>query len=124
MYKDKVELKKKAKGRIRKSIRKKINGTVERPRIFVFKSNRYVYVQVINDEDGKVLTSASTLEKGFREKSKNYKNQEACQALGEILAKRLKEKKIKTAIFDRGIYPYHGRIKVLADSVRKGGIIF
>lgn len=124
MYKDKVELKKKAKGRIRKSIRKKINGTVERPRIFVFKSNRYVYVQVINDEDGKVLTSASTLEKGFREKSKNCKNQEACQALGEILAKRLKEKKIKTAIFDRGIYPYHGRIKVLADSVRKGGIIF
>ena len=59
-----------------------------------------------------------------REKIKKYKNQEACQALGEILAKRLKEKKIKTAIFDRGIYPYHGRIKVLADSVRKGGIIF
>ncbi len=124
MYKDKVELKKKAKGRIRKSIRKKINGTIERPRIFIFKSNRYVYAQAINDEDGKVLTSASTLEKGFRAKSKNFKNQEACQALGEILAKRLKEKNIKTAIFDRGIYPYHGRIKVLADSIRKGGVIF
>jgi large subunit ribosomal protein L18 len=124
VYKDKVELKKKAKGRIRRSIRKKISGTVERPRIFVFKSNRYVYVQVINDEDGKILTSASTLEKGFREKSKNYKNQEACQALGETLAKRLKEKKIGIAIFDRGIYPYHGRIKALADSIRKGGIIF
>ena len=124
MYKDKVELKKKAKGRIRKSIRKKINGTIERPRIFIFKSNRYVYAQAINDKDGKVLTSASTLEKGFRAKSKNFKNQEACQALGEILAKRLKEKNIKTAIFDRGIYPYHGRIKVLADSIRKGGVIF
>ncbi len=124
MYKDKVELKKKAKRRIRKSIRKKINGTVERPRIFVFKSNRYVYVQVIDDRGGKVMASASTLEKGFREKSKNFKNQEACQALGKILAERLKEKKIGTAIFDRGVYPYHGRIKVLADSIRKGGIIF
>jgi len=124
VYKDKVELKKKAKRRIRKSIRKKISGTVERPRIFVLKSNRYVYVQVINDEDGKVMASASTLEKGFREKSKNFKNQEACQALGEILAKRMKEKKIGTAIFDRGVYPYHGRIKALADSIRKGGIIF
>jgi len=124
VFKDKVELKKKAKERIRKRIRKKIIGTGERPRVFVFKSNRYVYAQVINDEDGTVLTSASTLEKNFRGKNKSYKNQEACQALGEILSKRMKEKKIKTVIFDRGIYPYHGRIKVLADSVRKGGIIF
>lgn len=124
MYKDKVELKKKAKGRIRKRIKKKIRGTSERPRIFVYKSNRYVYTQVINDEAGKVITSASTLEKNFRGKNKKYKNQEACQALGEILVNRLKEKKIKTVIFDRGIHPYHGRIKILADSVRKGGIIF
>lgn len=124
MYKDKVELKKKAKGRIRKRIKKKIRGTSERPRVFIFKSNRYIYAQVINDEDGKVITSASTLEKNFKERSKNSKNQEACQFLGEILTKRLKERKIKTIIFDRGIYPYHGRIKVLADSVRKGGIIF
>jgi large subunit ribosomal protein L18 len=124
VYKDKVELKKKAKGRIRKRIKKKIRGTSERPRVFIFKSNRYIYAQVINDEDGKVITSASTLEKNFKERSKNSKNQEACQFLGEILTKRLKERKIKTIIFDRGIYPYHGRIKVLADSVRKGGIIF
>ena len=124
MYKDKVKLKKKAKGRIRKRIKKKIRGTSERPRIFVYKSNRYVYTQVINDEAGKVITSASTLEKNFRERNKKYKNQEACQALGDILANRLKEKKIKTVIFDRGIHPYHGRIKILADSVRKGGIIF
>jgi large subunit ribosomal protein L18 len=119
-----VKLKKKAKGRIRRRIKKKIRGTAERPRVFIFKSNRYIYAQVINDEDGKVITSASTLEKNFREKSKNSKNQEACQSLGEILTKRLKERKIKTIIFDRGTYPYHGRIKVLADSVRKGGIIF
>ena len=124
MYKDKVKLKKRAKERIRKRISKKIRGTEERPRIFVFKSNRYVYAQVINDVEGAVLASASTLEKNFRVKNKNHKNQEACQALGEILAKRLKEKKIKTIIFDRGVYPYHGRIKVLADSIRKGGISF
>lgn len=124
MYKDKVKLKKRAKERIRKRISKKIRGTEERPRIFVFKSNRYVYAQVITDVEGAVLTSASTLEKNFRVKNKNHKNQEACQALGEILAKRLKEKKIKTIIFDRGVYPYHGRIKVLADSIRKGGISF
>ena len=124
MYKNNVELKKTAKKRIRKRIKKKIRGTRERPRVYVFKSNRYIYAQVINDEEGKVITSASTLEKTFREKRKNSKNQEACQFLGEILTKRLKERKIKTIIFDRGIHPYHGRIKVLADSVRKGGIIF
>jgi len=124
MYKDKVKLKKRAKERIRKRISKKIRGTGERPRVFVFKSNRYVYAQVINDEEGAVLTSASTLEKDFREKNKNHKNQETCQALGEILTKRLKEKKIKTIIFDRGVYPYHGRIKVLAETIRKGGVIF
>jgi len=124
VFKDKVALKKKAKTRIRKRIRKKIMGTHERPRIFVFKSNRYIYAQVINDEDGKIMASACTLEKNFRGKNKSPKNQEACQALGEILAKRLKDKKIKTVIFDRGVYPYHGRIKVLADSVRKGGITF
>ncbi|MFB0565160.1 MAG: 50S ribosomal protein L18 [Candidatus Aminicenantaceae bacterium] len=124
MYKHKVELKKKKKDRIRKRIRKKIIGSLERPRIYIFKSNRYVYTQVIDDENGKILTAASTLEKQFREKHKNYKNQEACESLGEILAKRLKDKKVKSVIFDRGVYPYHGRIKALAEAVRKAGVIF
>jgi len=124
MYKDKVQLKKKAKERIRKRIRKKIRGTSERPRIYVFKSNRYIYIQVINDENGTVLTAASTLEKDFREKNKNHKNQEACQILGEILAKRLKKKKIEKVVFDRGIYPFHGRIRALAENIRKGGVSF
>jgi large subunit ribosomal protein L18 len=124
MYKDKVLLKKKAKERIRKRIRKKIRGTSERPRIYVFKSNRYIYTQVINDDNGHVLISASTAGKEFKEKNKNFKNTKASQALGIILAKKLKQKKIEKIIFDRGIYPYHGRIKVLADTVRKEGIIF
>jgi large subunit ribosomal protein L18 len=124
VYKDKVALKKMAKERIRKRIRKKIRGTSERPRVHVFKSNRYVYTQVIDDENGNILASASTLEKEFKEKNKNYKNAEACQVLGGILAQKLKQKKIGRVIFDRGIYPYHGRIKAFAEAMRKGGLVF
>jgi len=124
VYKDKVAVKKVAKERIRKRIRKKIRGTSERPRVYVFKSNRYVYTQVIDDENGHILASSSTLEKEFRGKNKNYKNIEACQVLGGMLAKKLKQKKIERVIFDRGIYPYHGRIKAVAESMRKGGLVF
>jgi len=124
VYKDKVLLKKKTKERKRKRIRKKITGTLERPRIFVFKSNRYIYVQVVDDSNGAVLVSASTLEKEFREKNKNTKNMGASKLLGERLAKRLKQKKIERVVFDRGIYPYHGRIKTLAEAMRKGGLTF
>jgi len=124
LVKDKVTLKKKAKSRIRKRIRKKLKGTNERPRVFIFKSNKYIYSQVINDEKGTVLTAASTLEKEFREKNKNTKSIEASKTLGEILAKKLKQNNIKSVIFDRGISPYHGRIKALAEAMRKAGLIF
>ncbi len=124
MHKDKVSLKKTASERIRKRIRKKISGTPERPRVLVTRSNRYLYVQAIDDVNGRVLSSASTLEKAFREKQKSYKNGEACKLLGDVVAKRLKEKKIKTIVFDRGIHPYHGRIKNLADAMREGGLVF
>ena len=124
MLKDKMELKKKAKIRVRKRIRRKIRGLEEKPRVYVFKSNRYIYAQVINDEKNMVLAAASSLEKEFKEKNKNYKNREACELLGEILAKKLLEKKIQRVVFDRGIYPYHGRIKALAEGMRKGGLVF
>ncbi len=124
MYKSKVELKKKAKDRIRKRIRKKIIGTVERPRVYLFKSNRFLYSQVIDDEKGEILASASSLEREFKGKNKNSKNTKASAKLGEILAKRLKQKKIKKIVFDRGISPYHGRVKAFAEAMRKGGIIF
>lgn len=124
MYKDKVLIKKISKDRIRKRIRNKIRGTSERPRVHVFKSNRYVYTQVINDVDNRILASASTLEKEFKQKKKNFKNVEACQVLGEMLVKRLKAKKIESVIFDRGVYRYHGRIKALAEAMRKGGLTF
>jgi len=124
VLKDKMELKKKAKIRVRKRIRRKIRGLEEKPRVYVFKSNRYIYAQVINDEKNMVLAAASSLEKEFKEKNKNYKNREACELLGEILAKKLLEKKIQRVVFDRGIYPYHGRIKALAEGMRKGGLVF
>jgi len=124
VHKDKAEQKKKTKTRIRRRIRAKIRGTAERPRVFVFKSNRYVYAQAINDENGMVIAAACTLEKGFKEKNKTTKNAGACENLGEILARRLKEKEIAKVVFDRGTYPYHGRVKALAEAMRKGGLAF
>lgn len=124
MHKDKSELKKKVKIRIRRRIRAKVRGTAQRPRVFVFKSNRYVYAQAFDDDAGAVLAAACTLEKSFRVENKNTKNREACAALGKILAQRLKEKKIDRVVFDRGIYPYHGRVKVLAETLRKEGLAF
>ena len=124
VFKNNVEIRKTARQRIRKRIRKKISGTSEKPRVMITRSNRYIYVQVIDDEAGKVLASASTLEKEFKEENKNTKNSKASQVLGDIVAKRLKKIKIKQIVFDRGIYPYHGRIKNLAEAMRKGGLVF
>jgi large subunit ribosomal protein L18 len=124
VLKDKSKAQKKIKARIRRRIRAKIHGSAERPRVFVFKSNRYIYAQAFNDDTGTVLVSACTLEKGFKEKSKNTKNSDACQSLGQVLAERLKEKKIERIVFDRGTHPYHGRVKTLAEALRKGGLAF
>jgi len=71
-----------------------------------------------------VLAAASTLEKEFKEKRKNSKNIDASQAVGKLIANKLKKNKIKTVVFDRGLYPYHGRVKSLAEAMRKEGIIF
>lgn len=124
MRKDKSEAKKKVRARIRQRVRAKIRGSAERPRVFVFKSNRYIYAQAVNDESGTVLVSACTLEKALKEKIKNTKNKDACQNLGQVLAERLKEKKIERIVFDRGTYPYHGRVKTMAEALRKGGLAF
>jgi large subunit ribosomal protein L18 len=124
VYKNNVEVKRLAKSRIRKRIRKKISGSPERPRVLVTRSNRFLYVQAIDDLNGEVLSAASTLEKEFQEKHKNFKNADAAQALGDMFSKRLKKKKIENIVFDRGLYPYHGRIKNLAEALRKGGLTF
>ncbi len=124
MLKDKSLAKTETKIRIRKRIRKKVRGVEARPRVYVFKSNRYVYAQAVDDDRRAVLVAASSLEKAFQEKSKNAKNREACGLLGEILAQRLLAKNIKTIVFDRGRYPYHGRVQALAEGLRKGGLVF
>jgi large subunit ribosomal protein L18 len=124
VLKNKILVRRVRNDRLRKRIREKVKGTPERPRVHVFKSNIYLYTQVIDDTAGSVLLAASTLEKEFKEKSKSGKNKTVSGLLGEMLAKRLKAKKIERVVFDRGVYPYHGRIKTLADAMRKAGIQF
>ncbi len=124
MLKDKSISKSEAKGRIRARIRKTVRGTADRPRLHVFKSNRYVYTQAVNDDTGTILAAASTLEKDVQAVAKNTKNLAGCEKLGEVMARRLREKNIDKIVFDRGIYPYHGRIKALAEALRKGGLTF
>jgi len=102
-------------------IRKRISGTPERPRMTVTRSNRRLSVQIIDDTKGHTLASVSTLEKDLREIKATVAG--AAQ-LGEIVGKRLLEKNIKTVVFDRNGYLYHGVVKALADGTRKAGIEF
>jgi large subunit ribosomal protein L18 len=110
--------------RRRKRIRKKISGTDERPRLSVFKSLKHIYAQIINDEEGITLTSACTLSPEIREKIKSGRNIAAAKIVGELIAKKALEKGIKTVVFDRGGYLYHGRVKMLAEAAREGGLQF
>ncbi|MGC8926989.1 MAG: 50S ribosomal protein L18 [Myxococcota bacterium] len=105
-------------------IRRKIYGTQERPRISVFKSNRYFYVQLINDLEGKVLLSASTRDRDFINPSEKEKPLAQAKRLGSIFANRCKEKNIEAVVLDRRGYKYHGIIKAFADAMREAGIKF
>ncbi|MDR2479622.1 MAG: 50S ribosomal protein L18 [Treponema sp.] len=102
-------------------IRKNISGTAERPRMTVTRSNRSISIQIIDDTKGHTLASASTLEKDLRGFRANIAG---ASQLGEVMGKRLLEKNIKTVVFDRNGYLYHGLIKALADGTRKAGIEF
>lgn len=102
-------------------VRAKISGTTERPRLCVYRSNANISAQIIDDEKGITLVSASTLEKGFEG---NGGNKEAAKKVGEIIAERAKEKGIECVVFDRGGYLYHGRVSELADGAREGGLKF
>jgi large subunit ribosomal protein L18 len=102
-------------------VRKSIEGSAERPRLTVFKSNRYLYVQVIDDGAGVTLAAASTLEEALKGAKPTV---EGGGKLGELIGARLKEKNIGSVVFDRNGYKYHGVIKAIADGTRKAGIIF
>jgi len=105
-----------------KRIRKEISGTNDRPRLNVFRSNANITAQIIDDEKGVTLVSASTLEKDL--KIANGGNVEAAKVIGAEIAKRAKKLKITKVVFDRGGYLYHGRVKALAEAARENGLEF
>jgi large subunit ribosomal protein L18 len=104
----------------RRRVRAKVSGTAERPRISVFRSNRGVMVQLIDDEAGRTLAAVNWTESDLRSLPK----MEQAKRAGELLAERAKAAGIETAVFDRGGYQYHGRVKALADGAREGGLVF
>ena len=104
-----------------KRIRAKVSGTPERPRLNVFRSERHIYAQIIDDTTGVTLCSASTVEKGFEGLGSN---KEAAKKVGMAVAERAKAKGIDTVVFDRGGYIFHGRVQALAEVAREGGLEF
>ena len=114
----------KSQARIRKHhrIRRKLSGTAERPRLAVFRSLSQIYVQAIDDASGCTIASASSLEKTFREGGTKGGNVEGAKKVGNHIAKRLLDKGITKAVFDRGGFQYHGRVKALADAAREAGL--
>ncbi|PSF39397.1 50S ribosomal protein L18 [Aphanothece hegewaldii CCALA 016] len=105
-------------------IRKKVNGTPERPRLCVFRSNNHIYAQVIDDTASHTLAAASTNEPVMREKLSSGATKEASAEVGRLVAKRALDKGIEQVVFDRGGNIYHGRIKSLADAAREAGLNF
>ncbi|WP_438435306.1 50S ribosomal protein L18 [Gorillibacterium sp. sgz500922] len=104
-------------------VRKKIQGTVERPRLSIYRSSKHMYAQIIDDVNGKTLAAASTQDKELQNVA-NGGNIEAAVQVGNLIAKRAKEQGVEKVVFDRGGYLYHGRIKALADAAREGGLEF
>ncbi|UCG38219.1 MAG: 50S ribosomal protein L18 [bacterium] len=108
----------------RRRIRSRIHGTALMPRLSVFRSARHIYAQIVDDDLGTVLASASTMEKQLRGSLKSPGNAEAAREVGKLIAARAGEKKIETVAFDRGGFKYHGRVKALAEAAREGGLKF
>ncbi|HAM09182.1 MAG: 50S ribosomal protein L18 [Bacteroidetes bacterium GWE2_41_25] len=109
--------------RIKLRIRKKINGTAESPRLAVYRSNKQIYVQVVDDLKGETILSASSKEKDIAAQT-GIKKTEQAKLVGKLLAEKCKEKGIEKVVFDRSGYKYHGRVKSLADAAREGGLKF
>ena len=118
---DSAQQKREARVRRHRRVRKKVRGTAERPRLAVFRSNKHISAQVIDDRSGRTLASASTVEADLRDGSGNA---DAAAKVGERLAARAKDAGVDTVVFDRGGNRYHGRVAALADAARKGGLEF
>ncbi len=113
---------KRVRARRERKVRSKIFGTGERPRLSVFRSARSIYVQAIDDTSGTTIAEASSLSKDLKGTLGGLKKADAAKEVGKLLGKRLSEKKIQEAVFDRGRFLYHGRVKSLAEAVRESGI--
>jgi large subunit ribosomal protein L18 len=105
-------------------VRKKLNGTAERPRLAVFRSNRHIYAQVIDDVAGRTLVAASTLDDSIRGGSDGTGNIAAAKAVGALVAERAKAAGVDSVVFDRGGFQYHGRVAAVADAAREAGLQF
>jgi len=108
----------------RNNLRGSVKGTLDQPRLSVFRSNQHIYAQIIDDVNLKTLVSCSSLDPEIKVELKNGKTCSASKIIGQKLAERSLQKNIKKIIFDRGPYLYHGRIKALADGAREGGLEF
>jgi len=109
------------KARVRKALKARAFG---RPRLSVFRSDKNIYAQIIDDASGRTIAAASTLDKDVKASVKNGSTAEAAAAIGKLIAERGLEAKVSEVIFDRGGYLYHGRVKALADAAREGGLQF
>jgi large subunit ribosomal protein L18 len=105
-------------------VRAKVSGTTQRPRLNVFRSNKHIYAQVIDDVTGVTLVSASSLDKELRDGQANGGTVEAAKKIGRLVAERAKAKGVTAVVFDRGGYLYHGRVQALADAAREAGLEF
>jgi len=113
-----------ARQRVHQRIRKQVTGTAERPRLCIHFSARHVYAQVIDDDQGRTLVSASTNEPNLVGKNKVAANRTTAELIGKAIAERLLAKKMDRVVFDRGGFQYHGKVKALADAAREGGLKF
>jgi len=119
---DRNKFKKERRNRIRRRIRSTVRGTAERPRLAIYKSNKHVYLQLINDLEATTLVGISSMSQSLKDQLNGKPAKQIAKALGEELAKAAKEKGIDKAVFDRSGYKYHGIVKEAADAARKGGL--
>lgn len=110
--------------RIKKRVRKIVEGSIQRPRMSVFRSNKAIYVQLVDDAEGKTLASASSNDKEIAENCKGKTKIEQASIVGEVIAKKAVEKGFESVVFDRNGYLYHGRVKSLAEAARNNGLKF
>jgi large subunit ribosomal protein L18 len=119
-----LNLRKKARLKRKKRIRKTITGTQQRPRLCVFRSAKHIYAQVIDDTQGQTLAAASSLEKAVKASADTKNKKSAANMIGKLVAERALEKGVKQIVFDRNGYLYHGRVKAVSDGARETGLDF